>query len=248
MQKQSYTRLRRDPSRSSVPGSLPVLFFGDLFTAQAVTVGLNPSDREFLNAQKHELEGEARRFETLASLNAQDRSTLTDKQCALAVQTMRTYFQPGKPVYSWFRPLDRVMESMGFRYQVGEAAHLDLAQEATDPTWSALAKASPSEFAALRAQDLPFLQWQLAITPLALIVCNGRTVFDTVRALIGGQVLATGQMEKLTWYIGSASIAGRITGLAGWNLPLARPTGLDAKGQTELGHILAAELRKANVW
>jgi hypothetical protein len=39
-------RLRWGPWESSVPGSLPVLFFGDIFQAKAATVGLNPSRRE----------------------------------------------------------------------------------------------------------------------------------------------------------------------------------------------------------
>jgi hypothetical protein len=37
-----YARLRQRPTVSSVQQSLPVLFFGNLFTASAVTVGLNP--------------------------------------------------------------------------------------------------------------------------------------------------------------------------------------------------------------
>jgi hypothetical protein len=42
-----YERLRRAPSASTVPGSLPVLFFGDLFSARVATVGLNPSNQEY---------------------------------------------------------------------------------------------------------------------------------------------------------------------------------------------------------
>jgi hypothetical protein len=39
-----YERLRRPPSPATVPGALPVLFFGDLLQAEVATVGLNPSD------------------------------------------------------------------------------------------------------------------------------------------------------------------------------------------------------------
>lgn len=35
-----YERLRRGPAPATVPGTLPVLFFGDLFQAEVATVGL----------------------------------------------------------------------------------------------------------------------------------------------------------------------------------------------------------------
>src|SRR5712692_8114276 len=86
-------RLRRAPSRSTVPGSLPVLFFGDLFTARIATLGLNPSDQEYLTPSVYELIGASRRFETLTSLGAQDRALLTVDQCDRAVERMRDYFR-----------------------------------------------------------------------------------------------------------------------------------------------------------
>src|SRR5437660_457287 len=101
-------RLRRPPSQSSVPGSLPVLFFGDLFCARVATVGINPSLQEYLDPDGQELQGDARRFETLSSLGASDRPSLSPEQAAQAIERMRGYFQPGKPVYKWFRPLAQV--------------------------------------------------------------------------------------------------------------------------------------------
>jgi hypothetical protein len=50
-------RLRRQPSPVSVPGSLPVLFFGDALHARLLTVGLNPSDQEYVDAKGIELDG-----------------------------------------------------------------------------------------------------------------------------------------------------------------------------------------------
>jgi hypothetical protein len=37
-----------------------------------------------------------------------------------------------------------------------------------------------------------------------------------------------------------------MVGLAGWNIPLARPTGLGAAGEQELGKILASRLGVLN--
>lgn len=237
-----YSRLRQRASASSVPQSLPVLFFGDLFTASVATVGLNPSDQEYTDRHGIELDGLARRFETLTSLGAVDRSSLTDEQCDRAIQTMRTYYRPGKPVYTWFRPLDRVTRAMGFKYEAGEVVHLDLAQEATCPTWSALSQTSPAEFDALRSADLPFLRWQLETFPLHTVICNGRTVFEEVCRLIGGQKIEESKLQRITWYVGRATLNNRRIGLAGWNLPLARPTGLGVEGEHELGQILTSRL------
>ena len=149
------------PTPASVPGSLPVLFFGDLFTAQAATVGLNPSKLEYLSKYGLELDGAQRRFETLRSLDAADRTSLSAEQCERAIQRMQRYFQPGKPVHVWFHSLDRVLNGMKLRIQAGEVAHLDLVQEATDPTWAALIKQDPARWrrSALRMRRFSAGNW-----------------------------------------------------------------------------------------
>lgn len=237
-----HTRLYRAPSRFTVPGSLPVLFFGDLPAARAATVGINPSQREYTDGQGQELVELQRRFETLQSLGAADRAALTPAQCDRAIATMRAYFRPGGPAYSWFAPLSRVLRGMGLDYATGEVAHLDLVQEATDPTWSTLVATDPTEAAALRAADAPFLRWQIDAFPLCLLVCNGRTVLDGVRRLTGAETVSEGRAARLTWQIAVANVGGRTLSIVGWNIPLLRPTGLTVAGQIALGEHLAARL------
>lgn len=234
-----YERLRREPSNSTVGNTLPVLFFGDLFTAKIATVALNPSWQEYLASAgrgKHELTGPERRFETLGSLGVATRSVLTDEHCRQAIEKMRAYFQPGKPIYSYFRALDRVTQGMGYSYERGEVAHLDLIQEATDPTWSGLA---PDALASLRKLDSPFLRWEIANFPLVALVCNGKTVFDTVRSLLNGQIIATDTMARVTWSAAVSRVGDRTVHILGWNIPLARPTGLGRDGEDRLGRLLA---------
>jgi hypothetical protein len=155
---------------------------------------------------------------------------------------MQAYFQPGKPVYSWFRSLYRVVNGMGFRYDLGEVAHLDLTQEATHPTWSGLA---PQELAQLRTADEPFLRWQLEAFPLDAVVCNGRSVFDRVQALTNARLVESGKLARVTWSVAVAEMPGRVMGVVGWNIPLARPTWLDKEGHEELGRLVSARLRDA---
>ena len=133
-----FERLRRAPCSHTVKNSLPVVAFGNIETARIATVGLNPSGREYLGADGSELDGKARRFESLTSLGCVSRADLTDDQCEAALKTMRGYFESSDTVYSWFRSLERVLGGYGVSYRGGEVAHLDLVQEATDPTWSGL--------------------------------------------------------------------------------------------------------------
>ncbi|HEX5157556.1 MAG TPA: hypothetical protein VFW17_10105 [Ktedonobacterales bacterium] len=236
-----YQRLRRPPRAHSVAGSLPVLFFGDLFSAQITTVGINPSDQEYLDGQGSELDGAARRFETLSSLHASSRQTLTNAQCAQAIATMRSYFARSSTVYRWFRSLERVLVGMGYTYSKGQIAHLDLVQEATTPTWSALQRSHRSEADNLFADDLPFLQWQIAKFPLRAVICNGMTVFRSVCGLLDQSVeIANSSLARVTWYATRGQMSGRTITVVGWNIPLARPTGLGKVGEGTLGHTLAA--------
>jgi len=223
---------------SSVSGSLTVLFFGDLFSASVATVGLNPSKLEYLDKSGNELSGPDRRFETLVSLEAIDRAGLSDDQCRRAILRMQNYFNPESPSYSWFRSLDRLTQAMGYGYEHGEVAHLDLSQEATDPTWTKLRRERPSDFAILQTVDLPFLQWQIQAFPLHTIVCNGRTTFDQVIKLVNGELIESGRIARIIWYHARAQVSGRSVCVLGWNLPLARPTGLGIAGEKELGKLL----------
>lgn len=232
-------RLRRASSRSSVPGSLPVLFFGDLLRATVATVGLNPSKLEYLDKSGEELQGRSRRFETLKSLGATSRETLTDDQVDRAVRTMRSYFHPGRPVYSsWFNHVGRVLKPLGTSYEVGLAIHLDLVQEATNPTWSELARLESLEAADLLHSDLPFLKWEVEKVAPNLVLCDGRTAFDNVVRLVDGSLVHTGTLKRVTWWLAKASIGSRSLIVAGWNIPLIRATGLGLTGEVELGEVI----------
>lgn len=232
-------RLRRAETEASVKGSTPVLFFGDIFSARVATVGLNPSDQEFLDRNGEPLPESKRRFETLASLNAQSRGSLTDEQCERSIQTMRDYFTEGKPVYGWFRALERVCQGFGVSQSGGSAVHLDLFQEATTKVWSDL---DPADRQPLLDQDLPFLKWQLQAFPFDAVLCTSKSVSNHVRALFSVKEVETGQLAKMRWWIGRADVGARTLAFAGWNLPLARATGLGAEGEVALGQLLSERL------
>jgi len=235
-------RLRWPPVPATVKGSLPVLFFGDLEHARVATIGLNPSRQEYLSPNGKELEGPVRRFETLASLRATDRPSMTNAQCNQAIQTMSGYFGPTKPVYSWFQSLARVVEGLGASFVDGSAAHLDLVQEATDPTWSSL-PTPDREY--LVARDLAFLRWKIEAFELRILVCTSATVLDRVLPLVGATTASNGLVGRVRWKVAHGRANGRPVGVVGWNIPLARPTGLDVDGQRRLGAMLREQLGPA---
>jgi hypothetical protein len=186
------------------------------------------------------LAGPTQRFATMRSLRAADRSSLSEEHCAEAVEWMRNYYEPGKPVYgSWFNALSRVIEGFGASFRARSAAHLDLIQESTRPVWSDL---DPAERETLLKQDLPFLAWQVRAFPLRAVICTGKTVSAHVRRQLGVVVEEEGTMARIKWWIGHSDVDGRRVGFAGWNLPLARPTSLGREGEIALGKLLAERL------
>lgn len=232
-------RLRRGPSASSVPGSLPVLFFGDILRAKAATVGLNPSIREYLDEKGLELTGDERRFETLSSLGAEDRMSLTDEKAWRAIGGMRGYYQ-GNVYAGWFSRMGRVLEGGGHDYK-RDAVHLDLVQEATDPTWSALGRANREEHDALREQDLPFLRWLIETFPLRLLLADGKTALNGVAEITGADLVPVDRLGKLDVYAGTAYLGDREVMVGGWNLTLARG-GLSAEQDRRLGKMIGDAL------
>ncbi len=231
-------RLRQAGVQASVPSSLPVLFFGNISMASVATIGLNPSRQEYLSPSGAELEGDARRFETLRSLGLLDRTAIQEPHALTAIDRMSHYFDAGKPAYSWFQPLERVLKGLGASLSDGSAVHLDLVQEATDPVWSGLRSADPESARRLLQRDLNFLRWQLEAFPIQALLCTSRTVLDSVSSLCNATILKEGHTQRLRWSVGTGTIGGRQLVVAGWNIPLARPTGLTADGQVTFGALL----------
>ena len=234
-------RIRISPSESSVATSLPVIFFGDALSSRVATIGLNPSMYEYLNRKGEMLSGHDQRFATTTSLGAASREDLSDAQADQAIEIMRSYFDDGKPVYgAFFRHLKNFLIGMDVSYNGRSATHLDLVQEPTNPVWN---KLSPSERSFLLERDLPFLIWQLENLPhLEAVVCAGKTVSENLRAKVPVDVMKTGKMSRLRWWLGTVHLQQRDLPIGGWNYPLNQPTGLNAEGEKEFGNMFAEGL------
>lgn len=158
-----------------VPGSTPVLSFGSPVTARIATLGLNPSDNEFVARGGPLLTGCNRRLASLASLGVSTLVDATDSVVAQVVADCDGYFQR-RPYGRFFTHLESVIKpALGVSYWDGSACHLDLVQWATSPTWAHLGARTKEE---LVASDLEFLRRQLAEDNIRLVICNGKSVVN----------------------------------------------------------------------
>lgn len=163
------------PVESVVPGSTPVPSFGDAMSTRVLTLGINPSQREFLDAADQLLVGTASRFVSLKSLNRSDLLNAPMKDIEQVYKACCDYFAVN-PYRRWFNVLNELLQSLGVSYYEGSAAHVDLVQWATRPVWGKL----PAEIRfALIADGKDFLDWQLSQPHVQTVLINGRTALDT---------------------------------------------------------------------
>ncbi len=169
-------RIRRPIPRGRcvVPGSTPVVAFGNCLTARVATLGLNPSRREFLDRKGALLKGDRRRLASRKWLGVSDLSRVSQEVIIKVFEECNRYFQ--RDHYAWFDKLEPVLRACGASYCDGSACHLDLVQWATDPTWGKLLKTKPLVCERLIADDLRFLRKQLKNATLQLLLINGTGV------------------------------------------------------------------------
>ncbi|ECV5244931.1 thymidylate synthase, partial [Salmonella enterica subsp. enterica] len=117
----------------------PIPAFGSLSRAKIATLGLNPSNNEFLDLNGKELDGQQRRFHTLNSLSLNKWSNIDNKSLNLIAESCNDYFK-NNPYDRWFKPLDNLISGSGFSYygDKSNSCHLDLVPFATHKKWSYL--------------------------------------------------------------------------------------------------------------
>lgn len=154
----------------------PVPYFGDPCKATIATVGLNPSDREFVSAEGAELTGSLRRFHTLTSLGLTSWNELTPAQLE-SIHTSCTEYFSRNPYDAWFRPLDLLLRGTNdsFYSSMFHACHLDLVPYATSIKWAFL---KPYQRELLLTTSAIFLGQVLKYSPIKILVLNGKTVVD----------------------------------------------------------------------
>jgi hypothetical protein len=112
------------PGSCIVPGSTPVVAFGNARQATIATIGLNPSRGEFLGSDGQELPEHRRRLETHRSLGVRDIQHASDDVTVRVLTGCDVYFHRN-PYWQWFRPLEQLLQGIGASYTSASACHLD---------------------------------------------------------------------------------------------------------------------------
>lgn len=183
----------------------PVPAFGDPSNAQVATLGLNPSDREFVDARSRgELDGPRRRFPTLRSLGLGGWHEATDAHMADISDACRSYFERN-PYRAWFDRLDLLIRDTGtsFYPQIGGATHLDLVPFATQWKWSRLRNRDKTRLSEGTGEVLGMI---LRESPVILIVLNGQCVVKTFQNLCDVELRPE---EKPEWSLQCGKIRGK---------------------------------------
>ena len=166
-----------------IPWGSPVPSFGDLSRATVASLGLNPSNREFVDDQGRELDGDSRRFHTLRSLQLRSWSDTDSYHLRLVMDSCSEYFFRN-PYDRWFRRLDAVISATGtsFYDALFPACHLDLIPFATACKWTDLEPAQRTRLLRIAGDTLALL---LRHSPVKLLVINGQSVVDHFQQLAG---------------------------------------------------------------
>lgn len=156
--------------------SSPVPSFGDVARCRVATLGLNPSNREFVDDDGNELNGEARRFHTLRSFGIARWSEARRTHVRQIVESCRAYFTRN-PYDSWFKQLDHIISGTRASYYDSStsACHLDLIPFATACKWTGLTREQRSILLEVSTDALAEL---LRDSPVRVLVLNGRSVVD----------------------------------------------------------------------
>ncbi|WP_110971696.1 hypothetical protein [Pseudomonas huaxiensis] len=156
----------------------PIPVFGELKNSTIATLGLNPSNREFMTSDGTELIGRQRRFHSLNSLEINRWTEITEPHLEKIWKKCTNYFQ-NNPYDGWFKSLDILISGTNSSYYspLFPACHLDLVPYATYRKWANLSSRQKSALLQVSGSALGEL---LRDSPIKTVVLNGRTVVDTL--------------------------------------------------------------------
>ncbi|WP_437765803.1 hypothetical protein WMF27_27955 [Sorangium sp. So ce281] len=199
------SRLEMAPKKSTkvIPWSSPVPAFGDVSRSTIATVGINPSNREFVDDHDNELAGTQRRFHTLRSLGLQTWAQAGEIHHREIARACEEYFQTN-PYDRWFRQLDFLISGTNFSYYspMFSACHLDVVPFATACKWAELTAEHRSNLFAVTGDALGRL---VRDSPLRVLVLNGSYVVSQFQKISGTMLAAT---LKPSWKLPRTEEAG----------------------------------------
>lgn len=188
---------------SVISWASPVISFGDFSSSRVATLGLNPSNREFVDGHGLELSDDDRRFHTLRSLGIDSWSQIEDQHLERILNSSRDYFQ-GNPYDSWFKALEKLFVGAGVSYygMFADACHLDLVPYATASKWGSLGF---SERRLLLKESGDALGLLLKGSAVKVLVLNGQSVIENLQSISNCSLI---KQSKRDWTLPRKNSAG----------------------------------------
>jgi hypothetical protein len=212
-----------------IPWGCPVPSFGDISGSVIATLGINPSNREFVDESGNELDGPLRRLPTLKSLGLSSWAESTSTHNELILNAGCNYFHKN-PYNAWFETLEKILSGANASYYDNSlfkssfrACHLDLIPYATACKWTDLSSTQKALLLQISGSTLGLL---LRHSQIRLLILNGRTVVESLQKItsiefdrqeMAGWELPRMSKESVRGY----SYFGRVSEISG--IELAQP-------------------------
>ncbi|WP_297809595.1 hypothetical protein [uncultured Methylophaga sp.] len=218
----------------------PVPVFGDISNSNIATLGLNPSNREFVEVDGTELIGKKRRFHTLRSLGIDSWWQIQAHHTRMIEDSYKLYFEQN-PYDGWFKALDNLMIGLEASYyggMINSACHLDLIPFATYKKWTSLSNNQRQRLLSLSESHLFDC---LKNTSISLLILNGMSVIQAMQKMTG---MAISSKEMPSWklpranqnHIKGYAFEGELTEIAGMKLGrVVRVIGFNHNIQSSFG-------------
>ena len=169
------------------PRSTPIIWFGDYANSKVCTISLNPSDREFYNKPKDQidyvkpenlLKDKDERLCSREKLGKDDDQSLDDNDIKIIKDYCNNYFNNANYYKEWFDPLNNFLEEFGnYSFFNGSCVNLDIIQWATTPKWKGLSSINKEK---LLKKDLNVLKFLLENKTFDIMFLNGKSVIKIV--------------------------------------------------------------------
>ena len=216
-----------------ISGSTPVVSFGDFTKSRVATIGINPSSAEFSDKSKNAtcnglFPADKKRLADLETVGILSTDPLDDdtaenyldeKGAEQIWAGCRDYFLSPNAYWKWFGDLEVVLEPLSVSYKDSSACHLDLSPWATDPVFSEL---KPTQQKSLLLGEADFLRWQIAKSPIELLLLNGAQTQESIFSLDDFDL---GSIEEFTYTSGGSRRTSEF--FTGWG-----PSGVQIRGWT----------------
>jgi hypothetical protein len=234
----------------------PILHFGNLRRAKIATLGLNPSDKEFLNKYNNELDSINRRFHTLNSLNLDSWDQANTSHIKELIDSCDNYFNHN-PYDRWFKKLDFLISgtSKSYYFPSNDVCHLDLFPFATKIKWGALHRSVKNK---LIEENADLLIELINRSEIQYLILNGISVVKGFQKAFGidlnrsrheaidlirtnGDVVK-GYFYEFSGYLNTNSINREIQ-ILGYNHNIQSSFGINSKVINALRHWITSKVK-----